>query len=366
MSVYKYKQSKNWWIKLYDGSGKARCVPTGTPDEDKARAMEAALRMAKARAAPADILHALIDSLCGTVPEKQLPLASALDTYKAYLCATGKAASPRTMENRQMSFRRFLKWAQDHYTAASTPGKVDRACAVAFAQSLIKSDLKDKSRKNILSDLSTLWEGLIRCTDGVTINPWKLVRPEVRDSEPGKAFTAPQVAAVLKAADDIGHGWGLACRIALYTGLRFGDVATMEWSDIDMDTAIIKVRPQKTARHKVDVLMPIAQTLLDALSALPRHCGMLLPEIGQRYPRQLKLWPFRTVIEKAQVDAKLDIDTEAYTFHSFRHTFRTRLGEAGVAGDIAKRLGGWTNDTMADHYDHSTRIEELRAAVAKI
>jgi integrase len=366
MSIYKYKQSQNWWIKYKDPSGKYRYVATGSPDRAKAEAIQATLNMAKARTSPAEILHALIDSLYGIDAKKQLPLSAALETYKAYLHTTRKAASARTMENRQVAFRRFLRWAEEHYPAATTPGKVDRACAVGFAQRLQKDGLADKSRQNILSDLSTLWEGLMRCTDGVTANPWKLVRPEVRDSEPGKPFSAAQVAAVLKAADDIGHGWGVACRVALYTGLRFGDVATLEWSDIDMDNAIIKVRPQKTARHKVDVLMPIAQPLLDALGALPRHCGMLLPEIGHRYPRQLKLWPFRKVLEKAKADAKLDIDTEAYTFHSFRHTFRTRLGEAGVASDIAKRLGGWTNDKMADRYDHSERIEELRAAVSKI
>ena len=360
MSIYKYKQSRNWWIKYKDPAGKYRYIATGSPDRDKAEAIQATLNMAKARTSPAEILHALIDSLYGIDANKQLPLASALDTYKAYLHTTGKAASSRTMENRQVAFRRFLKWAKEHYPAAVTPGKVDRACAVGFAQRLQKDGLADKSRQNILSDLSTVWEGLMRCTDGVTANPWKLVRPEVRDSEPGKPFSAPQVAAVLKAADDTGHGWGLACRVALYTGLRYGDVAQLAWDDIDMDKAIIKVRPQKTARHKVDVIMPIAPPLMDVLSPLPRHCGLLLPEIGRRYPRQLKLFPFRKVLEDAE------LDTDVYTFHSWRHTFRTRLGDAGVSKDIAKRLGGWTNDTMADHYDHSQRIEELRAAVAKI
>ena len=46
-----------------------------------------------------------------------------------------------------------------------------------------------------------------------------------------------------------------------------------------------------------------------------------------------------------------------------RHTFRTRLSEAGVADDIAKRLGGWTEDATAALYDHADRIPEIRAAL---
>ena len=56
---------------------------------------------------------------------------------------------------------------------------------------------------------------------------------------------------------------------------------------------------------------------------------------------------------------------DQYTFHSWRHTFRTRLSEAGVSDDLAKRLGGWTEDATAARYDHAERVEELRAAVEK-
>jgi len=51
------------------------------------------------------------------------------------------------------------------------------------------------------------------------------------------------------------------------------------------------------------------------------------------------------------------------TFHSWRHTFRTRLAEAGVSDEIAKWLGGWTVDKTALRYDHDGRIAELAAAV---
>ena len=80
---------------------------------------------------------------------------------------------------------------------------------------------------------------------------------------------------------------------------------------------------------------------------------------SQRIRGFLLFCRFSHILKQAKVD------TEAPTFHSWRHTFRTRLSEAGVSDDLAKRLGGWTEDTTAARYDHAERVEELRAAVEK-
>ena len=67
--------------------------------------------------------------------------------------------------------------------------------------------------------------------------------------------------------------------------------------------------------------------------------------------------PYSTILEKA------GLADQGYTFHSWSHTFRTRLSEAKVSTELAKKLGGWTVDKTAERYDHAERIEELRAAV---
>jgi hypothetical protein len=46
-------------------------------------------------------------------------------------------------------------------------------------------------------------------------------------------------------------------------------------------------------------------------------------------------------------------------------TNKNQMSEAGVPDDLAKRLGGWTEDATAARYDHAERVEELRAAVEK-
>ena len=50
---------------------------------------------------------------------------------------------------------------------------------------------------------------------------------------------------------------------------------------------------------------------------------------------------------------------------ALRRSIPILLSEAGVSDDLAKRLGGWTENATAARYDHAERVEELRAAVEK-
>jgi len=371
MSLYRRKFSKNWWIKIYVRNIMVR-VSSGTSDKNTAENIERTLRMGQGGNAPIDTLHILLDSLSGVESRNKnaVPIENVFDVYSTFLRTTKKIVASKTLDSRRRVASRLTEWVKEVYPSASTAERVDRACAAAYAESLLNekrrikakkrtAGLSDKTRQNIINDLSAMWEGMIRITDSIKANPWKLVRPEVHDSERGQAFTAEQVTEILKAADAVGHGWGLACRIALYTGLRYGDVATLDWKDVDLVNGVIHTIPNKTARHKIVVDIPIAPALMTEFEKEIDRDGEVFPGLAMYYPVQYMPFKFSKVLKKAKVTGK-------YTFHSFRHTFRTRLGEAGVSKDLAQKLGGWTNDTMADHYDHSERIEELRAAVSKI
>lgn len=364
MSLYKSAGSRFWWVAVYRKGMKQLRRSTGTEDRAQAEAIEAVIRLAQARTSPADRLHRMIDELAGEVTERPgLPLAGIWPEYSAWTEASGAGLAEHTLRDRSAAVRRFVEWAGEHWRAAATAEAVDRACAAGFARHLANNGAKSKTRKNVLSDLSTVWSGLMRTRDGLGGNPWRLVIPEVRDSERGSAFTPEQEAAVIAAADAAGRGWGLACRISRYTGLRYGDVARLRWADVDLAGGWIATAPAKTGRHGISVRIPIAKPLRQALEEARGKAQegaehVMPPEQWRHYPRQSVryLCPFKEVLRRAGVAGP-------YSFHSWRHTFRTRLSEAGVSDDLAKRLGGWTEDATAARYDHAARAEDLRRAV---
>ena len=48
------------------------------------------------------------------------------------------------------------------------------------------------------------------------------------------------------------------------------------------------------------------------------------------------------------------ISHDGITFHSLRHTFVTRLADAGVPESVRRQLVGHSNAATHDRYDHST------------
>lgn len=362
MSIYKQPKSRFWWYAIWTQKGYLR-GSTCTENEAEARAVEQTILAAHKRSLPADKLHAMIDMLVGSERKDGLFLAGVWIEYERHLRTSGKDLKSRTIQNRGMSLARLIKWAQHKRPMCVCAEDVDRSTAAAFADCLASDGTKGKTRANLIGDLGTIWEGLRRVWDGIKENPWPLVVPAKNDSTRGKAFNRAQEAAVMAAADRIGDGWGLACRIARYTGLRYGDVARLAWAAVALDALVIRMEPSKTARHRITVVMPIAPPLESALRA-ERECDqfarLVLPRHAAAYPRPERggLHAFAAVLDAA------GLANEGFTFHSWRHTFRTRLAEAGVSDEIAKRLGGWTEDATAMRYDHDGRERELREAVA--
>jgi len=361
MSIYKQPKSKFWWYAVRKGSRYLR-GSTGTENEDVARSIEKAVRSAQKRSTPADKLHAVIDALVG-VDRKSIDgllLAGVWGEYERHVRTVGKKLKPITLDQRRQRCVNFSTWAKANRTACETAEQVDRACAAAYATFLAAKKTTGKTRANIINDLGAIWEGLSRVRDGVITNPWRKVVPEKHDSKRGKAFTLPEEIAVIEAADKAGHGWGLACRIARYTGLRYGDIARLPWGRVDLDRREIALEPSKTARHGIAVRIPMTGVLYDALASarLADPFGAkLFPSLDGLLANRHTDYAFRLVLESAGLKDK------GFTFHSWRHTFRTRLAEAGVSRETAKRLGGWTEDTTADRYDHDAHMSELQTAV---
>lgn len=359
MALYKRGDNGNWWASIYIPGSATHGQPrrylrasTGTTDKIKASAIEQTLRLGLHRSAPGQHLHALIDALLGEERKSTLPIAALWSEYMRIWSVGGKRVAERTQATRERIARRLIDWLSRNRPSAAVLADVDKLAASAYAEALKREGAKSKTRKNIIGELSAMWQVVGSVHD--MENPWRAVAPEVDDAHTGKAFSRAEEMALLTAADNAGHDWGLMCRVARMTGLRYGDVAALTQSNIDRSALAIRLVPSKTSRHKIAVVIPITQELLNLI---PDHPGPLFAEAFECLPRQMWRCPFANVLEAAGLAGR------GYTFHSWRHTFRTRLSEAGVADDIARRLGGWTQNTTAQRYDHAERLNEMRQAI---
>jgi len=249
-------------------------------------------------------------------------------------------------------------WAHDNSRISYTED-VDATTAFEFAKAL-GPDITAKTRNAYVGELGTAWKLFMR-HDKAKTNPWPIVRvPRNRDEETtGRAFTQDEINRLMIAAGRVGHDWQTSMMIGLYTGLRFGDATSLKWTDIDFDGGMIRFTPSKTRKHSIMVRIPLHRTLAAWLSEHRNGSEWITPERRERGGKARRRdgdMTFGQLLEEAGVTK--GGTREKLSFHCFRHTFVSRLAEAGVAQDVRMRLAGHTsaeNHAIYTHDDTSAR-----------
>lgn len=358
--LYKNNGSKFWWVSFRDPRrpGKFIRKSTGTTSLKDARSIEQAEHLAIKGKIDDKKMKSIMDAIFSKDRSTSgIPLAQLWPTYERFITMRDRKPGERLVKQRKKNLDDFIEWTTKSYPVDSV-SEVTFDCAMAYADHLKKkTTLKDKSRKEYIGNLVTIWNAAA-AIHGVS-NPWKDLRPTVRDGQRHAAFTREQERAVLEAAraSAVPH-WYEACLIARWTGLRKHDVVFLEWSKVDFEKGVIRTKPIKTQGYDIEVEVPMVAELSLALKEIfAKGRKYVLPEFAKAYPGDPEDCTFASILEAAGVT------DSTITFHSWRHTFRTRLAEAGVSTDLAKRLGGWTQDATVQRYDHADKTEEIRRAL---
>ena len=156
---------------------------------------------------------------------------------------------------------------------------------------------------------------------------------------------------------------------ALHTGLRQSEILNLEWPQVDLFRRTITILEQKNGSKDT---LPLNATALDVVKGRAK-----VPSIKTRYvffngagnqrdARNL-LRAYYLAMEEAKV--------KHFRFHDLRHTWATRLIQAGVDLYMVQKLGRWKTITMvmryAHHYPESLRagaevLDRLREGSTKI
>jgi integrase len=357
-----FLRGKVWYME-YRTRKFRKVVCTGLPAEakEKANAVYSAFRLAMGakpkRSAMEGILAAIYDDAAKV---SGIPVDSMWHIYEEWCRGKGRIVAHTTLVNRRNLFARFQEWAKKR--KALDISDVTVAIARDFIVGLNKTN---KTQRTYCGYLSQVWDAVGQLHPGIH-NPWKAATPDNDGSSVRhEIFSDAQLVSIFREAKKAGHDWYLACMVALYTGLRYGNIATMQIDDIDFEKWIIGGIHNKTRRSSgIEIFIPVADPLKKILAPFKGKTGFLLPEHGIKYtagknPQPMDP-PFSAILASAGITGT------AYGFHSFRHCANSRMAEAGVPSEIRQILCGWTNDAMARHYDHAKHIDELRNAVSKI
>lgn len=278
-----------------------------------------------------------------------------------------KASSWQTYQN-QMN-RHILPRLGGMRLSTVTP-----AVVYAFVEELREKELADSTIRSIYRLLSA---GLRSAVDAGLLrkNPCKKIRICRSAGQEQRVLSREEQRHVEEALETDGMPAGL---LALYTGLRLGEICALKWTDIDWERGTVTVRRTvqrlkqagKGRRTRLMIgtpkspascrTVPAPEFLLEQLEKMrwkSRSEFIFGTEAGAAEPRTVQR-RFCRVMKALQLDG--------VHFHTLRHSFATRLLELGVdVKTVSLLLGHSSARTTLECYAHSL-MEQRRQAISRL
>jgi integrase len=143
---------------------------------------------------------------------------------------------------------------------------------------------------------------------------------------------------------------------AINTGFRQSEILNLQWGQVDLFRRTITLLEQKNGGRDT---LPVNATTLDVLKARANVRSRTTDYVfyngaGNRRDARDLLRAFYPAMKQA--------DVRRFRFHDLRHTFATRLVQAGADIYTVQKLGRWKTISMVQRYAHH-HSESLRAGI---
>lgn len=146
-----------------------------------------------------------------------------------------------------------------------------------------------------------------------------------------------------------------AVLLSLNTGLRRGELLSLEWTDIDFDLKILTVRGDgsKTGQTRH---VPLNREALNVLHHWKQQPGLKSKWVFHHWDGK----PFRN-LRKAWIAVLKEAKIPNFRWHDLRHTFASNLAIAGIDLNTVRELLGHSDYKMTLRYAHLTPEVKHRA-----
>lgn len=212
--------------------------------------------------------------------------------------------------------------------------KIADVCADDFARWRSKQSCSAKTSNEYLGLASAFLNWLER-NGRAAFNPLRKVgKAETRGKERRlrRALTREEIEKLVKQ----GGKRSLAYLLALYTGLRRGEMKQLSWLDVHLDAPkpYLEVRAS-TTKNKKTAILPLLPALIDGLR---QHQAKEDRTEGKVF--RLGVPTAKMLAEDLKACGIKPVDSlgRRVDFHALRHTFATQLNQAGIPPRVVMEL----------------------------
>jgi integrase len=339
------------WMVQYAIAGRTRRIVLGST---------AVLDPGKARTTAKDLLA---EVRLGGDPagEKMKARAKAAETVGALL--------PRFLERQRARLKpRSYDETERHLNVHVKPlhawpiETIDRRAIAARLAEITKASGPAASNR-VRTSLSAFFSWAAR--EGyVDANPVAFTNKAVENGSRERVLADDELAAIWRAAGD--GQYGTIVKLLMLTGARRDEIASLRWSEIDLDGATVTLPPERTKNRREHVI-PLSEPALVVL--LAGKNGYERGLVFGRGDRGFQDWSG----SKADLDVRITAARKGraldWTLHDFRRSLSTALHERfGVAPHVVEAILGHVGVYKAGVrgvYNKALYLDERRRALER-
>ncbi|MFT4095690.1 MAG: tyrosine-type recombinase/integrase [Rhodoblastus sp.] len=200
------------------------------------------------------------------------------------------------------------------------------------------------------------------CVDRGTIetNPVTALRAPAKEISRDRVLTDSELAACWHAAEIDGFPFEQFVKLVILTGQRRGEVAGMQWSEVDIANATWTI-PAKRAKNATQHVVPLAPLAVSIIESLPRFAGseFLFTTTGETSISGFGR--FKARLEKAS-------GADDWRMHDIRRTVATNIAMMGVQPHVIEAVLNHKSGIVsgvAAVYNRHAYAQEKREALTK-
>jgi integrase len=216
----------------------------------------------------------------------------------------------------------------------------------------------------VLARLRTLF-GWAVGKDLIDANPCEGLKPPTKEKARDRVLFDAEIIAFWRAADDLGWPFGPLFQLLLLTAQRRDEVASMEWSEVNLDTGLWSI-PREKAKNDHGHDVQLSAEALVIIKALPRVAGPYM------FSTNGKTAVSGFSRAKNRLDAAMARhaggEIAPFILHDVRRSAATHMARLGVAPHVVDRILNHTSGTIrgvARVYNRFDYAGDRRAALER-
>lgn len=168
--------------------------------------------------------------------------------------------------------------------------------------------------------------------------------PVIATNDPGKGIktrsrtlTDEELGMVWRTCDRFGQGdYGKIVQLLILTGCRQQEIAALHWSEVDLDTGVLRIPAERT-KNKHPLVLTLPRMAIDILrSAPPRDEGRKYVFGNGSVPTAN--WDCRLKNLHLQIAATEGKLLDYFVLHDMRRSISTGMAKLGIAPHVAERV----------------------------